>query len=170
MNRRLKEIRNRLGINQGEFSKGLRISQAQLSAIEHGKQNLTDRNIKVICMVYRVNEDWLRTGEGEMFAPLELGNVEENDINSLPLDEKVFLLDYRLLTEPNKKVAKTMVKSLLASQAETEANGQTPKQAPEFLPPSPEPDFPLVPRYHVPPPAPDSAPASAGIEEDEAAG
>ncbi|MDR1218362.1 MAG: helix-turn-helix domain-containing protein [Treponema sp.] len=120
-NNRLKEVRIKLSINQGEFSKGLGISQAQLSAIEHGKQSLTDRNIKVVCMVYRVNEHWLRTGEGEMFAPLESKYIAEDDINSLPPDEKAFLLDYRLLTAPNKKVAKTMVKSLLASQAEIEA-------------------------------------------------
>jgi transcriptional regulator with XRE-family HTH domain len=128
MNNRLKEIRIRLGINQGEFSKGLGISQAQLSAIEHGKQNLTDRNIKVICMVYRINEDWIRTGEGEMFAYLESEYIEETDIDSLPPDEKAFLSDYRLLTEPNKKVAKTMVKSLLASQAETEATKASPPE------------------------------------------
>jgi transcriptional regulator with XRE-family HTH domain len=121
MNNRLKEVRIKLGINQGEFSKGLGISQAQLSAIEHGKQSLTDRNIKVVCMVYRVNEHWLRTGEGEMFVPLE-PSIAEDDIDSLPPNEKAFLLDYRRLTEPNKKVAKTMVKSLLSSQVETEAS------------------------------------------------
>jgi hypothetical protein len=48
-------------------------------------------------------ETWLRNGEDEMSAPLEPKYIEEDDIDSLPPDEKAFLLDYRLLTEPHKK-------------------------------------------------------------------
>ena len=53
---RLKQLRKRLKINQTAYS-----------MIENGINPLSDRHIKVICSVYHVNEDWLRTGEGEMF-------------------------------------------------------------------------------------------------------
>jgi transcriptional regulator with XRE-family HTH domain len=132
--KRLVKVRMEIGLKQGEFADRIGISQGMLSDIEHENKPLTERNIKLIHLTFKVNREWLLTGQGEMFnylsnpppflngEPLEPEHVQENDIDSLPPDEKAFLLDYRLLTEPNKKVAKTMVKSLLASQAETEAS------------------------------------------------
>ena len=64
---RLKQLRKRLKINQTNFAKQLGITQTAYSMIENGINPLSDRHIKVICSVYHVNEDWLRTGEGERF-------------------------------------------------------------------------------------------------------
>ncbi|MDR1215192.1 MAG: helix-turn-helix domain-containing protein [Treponema sp.] len=131
--KRLIKVRAEIGLKQGEFAERIGISQGMLSDIEHENKPLTERNIKLIHLTFGVNREWLLTGQGEMFnhlinppppfdeEPLE-SNIEEDDIDSLPPDEKAFLLDYRRLTEPNKKVAKTMVKSLLSSQVETEAS------------------------------------------------
>jgi transcriptional regulator with XRE-family HTH domain len=131
--KRLIKVRMEIGLKQGEFADRIGISQGMLSDIEHENKPLTERNIKLIHLTFKVNREWLLTGQGEMFnypsnplpflngEPLE-PDIEETDIDSLPPDEKAFLSDYRLLTEPNKKVAKIMVKSLLASQAETEAS------------------------------------------------
>ena len=38
--------------------------------IEHGQNMLTDRNINIICKEFHVNEEWLRSGEGDMFIRL----------------------------------------------------------------------------------------------------
>jgi transcriptional regulator with XRE-family HTH domain len=67
MKERLIAIRKALKLNQGEFAKRLGIKGGALSMIELGKNGLTDQNIKLICMIFNVNETWLRTGEGEMF-------------------------------------------------------------------------------------------------------
>lgn len=67
MNTRIKELRKILKLTQDRFAKSINISRSNLSAIENGTINITDRNVKMICSVHDVNEDWLRTGNGEMF-------------------------------------------------------------------------------------------------------
>jgi hypothetical protein len=36
--------------------------------VEIGATPLTDKNVKLICATFNVNEGWLRTGTGEMFG------------------------------------------------------------------------------------------------------
>lgn len=68
MYHRLKALRKALGLNQQEFSRRLGLSQSTLAMMEVGKRNLNEKHIKLICSYFKVNECWLRTGEGEMFG------------------------------------------------------------------------------------------------------
>ena len=68
MNRRLKQIRNNLGLSQEEFGKKIGIeSRAHISSLENGTRNITDRIIKDTCREFGINEKWLRTGDGDMY-------------------------------------------------------------------------------------------------------
>lgn len=67
MYERLKEIRRELGMNQTEFADSLGIRQAAYSLIETGKKPLAKRYIKTICALYKINENWFLSGEGEMW-------------------------------------------------------------------------------------------------------
>lgn len=64
---RIKKLRKTLKYNQLEFAEKIGIKQTSLSLIETGKNALTEQNIKLICLTFAVNENWLRTGEGDMF-------------------------------------------------------------------------------------------------------
>ncbi|MDR0663661.1 MAG: helix-turn-helix domain-containing protein, partial [Spirochaetaceae bacterium] len=63
---RVGELRKNLGFKQGEFAKKLGLTGAAISAIELDKAPLTDANIRLICLTFGVNEEWLREGKGEM--------------------------------------------------------------------------------------------------------
>lgn len=68
MDKRLKQIRNNLGLSQEEFGKKIGIeSRAHISSLENGNRNITDRIIKDTCREFGINEKWLRTGEGDMY-------------------------------------------------------------------------------------------------------
>jgi len=54
-------------MNQTEFAQHLGLSQSTLAMIEVGKRKFSDKHIKIICSTFNINENWLRTGEGEMF-------------------------------------------------------------------------------------------------------
>jgi DNA-binding XRE family transcriptional regulator len=68
---RIKILRKKhLNLTQDEFAPKINISRSNLGNIESGRVNLTDRVITDICTVFSISEDWLRTGEGEMFTKL----------------------------------------------------------------------------------------------------
>ena len=50
------------------FGRKIRFSKGAVSAMESGARNVTEQTIRAICREFRVNETWLRTGEGPMFV------------------------------------------------------------------------------------------------------
>jgi transcriptional regulator with XRE-family HTH domain len=73
---RIKSLRKSLKLNQTEFAKKLGITYSTISKIETGSQ-LTDQNVKTICLTFGVSEQWLRTGEGEMFVDKSQQDIKE---------------------------------------------------------------------------------------------
>ena len=70
INERIRYLRkDELGLTQAEFAEKLGLKQGSFSSIESGNATVTDRTVKAICMVFNVREEWLRTGEGEMYSP-----------------------------------------------------------------------------------------------------
>ncbi len=67
INDRVKVLRKYLNLSQKDFGARVDMSQGHLTNVETGKRELIDKNIKLICMVFKVNENWLRTGQGNMF-------------------------------------------------------------------------------------------------------
>lgn len=69
MKDRIKELRKSLKLTQQAFADRLGIKQNTVALYEMGRSGVSDGIIKSICREFNVNESWLRTGEGEMFAP-----------------------------------------------------------------------------------------------------
>ena len=71
MNERIKHLRKDvLNISQEEFGKKIGMTKGAISQFEKGSYAPTDQTIMLICREFHVSEDWLRTGEGEMFQAL----------------------------------------------------------------------------------------------------
>jgi len=68
INLRIKKLREKLGLNQREFSKLLSLSGGYIAGIEVNLRQVNDRLIKLIISQFGVNEEWLRLGNGEMFT------------------------------------------------------------------------------------------------------
>lgn len=67
---RVRELRKELQLTLEKFGKPLGVGKTAISKIENGERGLTDQMILAICREYNVDENWLRTGEGEMFKKL----------------------------------------------------------------------------------------------------
>ena len=70
MNTRIKQLRKTLNLTMEEFGKRLGVTRTAISNIESGNRNVTEQMFTSVCREFKVTEDWLRTGEGEMFVSL----------------------------------------------------------------------------------------------------
>jgi transcriptional regulator with XRE-family HTH domain len=67
MNERIRKIRKYFKLSQDEFGSKLGVTNAAISRIENGDRSVTDQLFISICREFNINENWLRTGDGEMF-------------------------------------------------------------------------------------------------------
>ena len=73
------------------FAKRINVSQGLISQICSGATNPSDRTIADICREFRIREEWLRTGEGEMtIADSEMEKLQHffADVLSTAPDER----------------------------------------------------------------------------------
>ncbi len=82
MNERIRELREFLGKSQEDFAQSLELSRNYISLVENGQRNMSSHTIKVLCTLYDVNENWLRTGEGMMFVE----KTEDEEISEMLAD------------------------------------------------------------------------------------
>lgn len=67
MNERIIELRKSLNLSQTDFGKQIGISKSSVSDIEIGRISISERTIISICSKFNVNEEWLKSGNGNMF-------------------------------------------------------------------------------------------------------
>ena len=84
MNNRIRFLRkNILTLSQKNFGEKIGLKQSTINDIESGKNKLTDSNLKLICKVFNINEEWLRNGTEPIF-------IEKGDEPLIDLIEKEF--------------------------------------------------------------------------------
>lgn len=68
LSNRISTLISTLKIKKITFAERLKVSQAFVSQLCSGVKQPSDRTISDICREFNVSEEWLRTGDGEMFA------------------------------------------------------------------------------------------------------
>ena len=114
MNERLKKLRKTLDLTQQEFANKIGIARGDIGAYEVGKNAPSDAVISLICKQFNVDENWLRTGEGEMFIKQTrdeqiasfIGTIQSNEDDSF---KKRFVSMLSALDESDWEVLEKMV-------------------------------------------------------------
>ena len=70
-NERIKIVRKDFGLTLVQFGERLGVTNAAISMVENGINSVSDQLRKAICREFCINENWLRTGEGEMKSMTE---------------------------------------------------------------------------------------------------
>nr|DAL77452.1 MAG TPA: helix-turn-helix domain protein [Caudoviricetes sp.] len=114
MKERLKKLRKTLDLTQQEFADKLKVPRNTIGGYEVGKSNPSDAAVNNICNIFNVNEDWLRTGNGEMFIELTRDEQIENFVGDVLKSEedsfkKKFISMLSALDESDWEVLQKMV-------------------------------------------------------------
>ena len=67
INDRIMAIIEELHLTYASFGEGIGVTRSTISKIKSHSIKVSEQIIVAICSVYCVNEEWLRTGKGEMF-------------------------------------------------------------------------------------------------------
>jgi len=131
-NDRVRILRKSLKLNQEQFAKKLGLSSSAWSRVEIGETSLSDQNVLLICTPGRfvedltINEDWLRTGRGDMLLSPVIAEgqpkIYDDKGRALPPDEAELIKVYRELFISNKKMLSAEAKKILSIQ-ETSKEG-----------------------------------------------
>ena len=97
MNERIKELRKELKLTQQEFADALNIKRGAVANYEIGRNEPIDAVVSLICKTFNVNEEWLRTGAGNMFLELPEEDEEAAYVSELLEDSDNDL--YKLIKE-----------------------------------------------------------------------
>lgn len=67
---RIKDLRKTLEMTQNDFAVRIGLTQNTITKYETGLRSPSNQIVISICREFNVNEEWLRTGNGEMFSPM----------------------------------------------------------------------------------------------------
>lgn len=109
MKERLFELRkNVLKLSRAKFGEPIGMTDSEIKNLENGVTQLKESKIHLIVKTYNVNEQWLKTGEGEMFLEKsESDKLAElfADLMGKPVDdeERQLAESYAALTKEERK-------------------------------------------------------------------
>lgn len=79
INKRFRELRKICKKSQEEWADIMGLSRSGITEIEAGRRNVTEKHIKLLSIESidgkYINEDWLRTGDGDPFKKLTRNQV-----------------------------------------------------------------------------------------------
>lgn len=88
---RIKKVRKALDLTQQEFCDRIGLKRNSISLVESDKRNPSKQLFLAICREFNVNEQWLRTGEGEMFLTLDEDSEFDQISTQIQLSEDDFI-------------------------------------------------------------------------------
>ncbi len=105
MKERIRIIRKELGLTQEEFAKRIGLARNSVASYEIGRREPTNAIIVSICKEFHINEEWLRTGNGEMYS------IQEDDYTKIAVDidkndpkARKVIIDYWNLSPKDKEL------------------------------------------------------------------
>lgn len=128
MNERIRLLRKELGLNQSDFGNKIGVKQGTVAGYESGARTPLDAVVSSICREFDVNEEWLRTGEGEMFEQMTeqqkllkyTGMLLKDKDSAIVNAIQSFIVTYEQLDDTSKatleKIAQQFIDNLKKSQ------------------------------------------------------
>jgi len=113
---RINTLITSLGIKKVRFAERIKVDQSYVTQLIKGRNCPSDRVIDNICRAFGVDEEWLRTGEGPMFVPIDKDKEFDRICMEIQLSDDEFIKDimrkYWGLDESGKAIIRQMLSGL----------------------------------------------------------
>ncbi|MGN0706620.1 MAG: helix-turn-helix domain-containing protein [Faecalibacterium sp.] len=96
---RIRRLRRSLDLTQKEFGEKINLKPNSIALIEGGR-NTSDQTIFAICREFGVNEEWIRTGNGEMFIPAATSELDALAIRYPNMTHESYVFIEKLVNLP----------------------------------------------------------------------
>jgi len=118
LNVRLKQLRKTLDLTQQEFANRIGMKRNTIANYEIKRNEPSTAVISLICREFNVREEWLRTGNGEIFLPInrkdEISKMVKNLLsNESSIFKSRFINMLANLSDSDWKRLETETKKLL---------------------------------------------------------
>ena len=91
INSRIKAIRKGAKLTQTAFGERIGVTKNAVVNMEiPGRSKISDAYIKAICREFDIREEWLRTGEGDQFAPKQASEELERFFSEVTFETPGF--------------------------------------------------------------------------------
>lgn len=112
-----------MGVSQSAFGEKLGVSRSVINNLERGVTVPSDIFLNHLCEIYRVNRQWLETGEGEMFSNASDGEMEKilRATQDSPAMRSLMLTWFQL-NDVNKRALETIVENYVAEYKRQKAD------------------------------------------------
>ena len=120
---RLKLIRKESRLNQTEFGARINLSQTTIGLYESDNRVITDRALSQICSAFNINEEWLKTGEGEMRRATSSLFLRDS---SLDVTDREIIESYIRMTPAQRQFIKNWIQNIAATMSAPTAESATP--------------------------------------------
>ncbi len=118
MNNRIKELRKHLKLTQAKFAEMIGLKATAIGLYESGDRNITEQTIMLLCSIFNVNEEWLLTGNGEMFKQEKNYSLDEflKKRNATSLEIEFMKIYFSLDESIRKKIISDFKKAVLEEE------------------------------------------------------
>jgi len=116
---RIKKIREAENLSQRSLAEKINVAGGTVAQFETGVRNVKDIHIAAICHEFNINENWLRTGEGEMFNAYNSIVDEINAEIGLDEDDKAIIRAYISLPRDTRKAIKGLMRAFITETKES---------------------------------------------------
>jgi len=123
IHKRIKQIRNEAKLTQEEFAKRLGVKRNTVATYEMGRSTPIDAVLSLICREFNINDEWLRTGNGQPYTMLPKNEMVEKAASLLSYRDPNFEALINIYSELDKDDREILIRigsGLLASHKKKE--------------------------------------------------
>ena len=139
MKDRIRKLRKTLDLTQQDFAKKIGMSANVLTNYETGRRNPSKSVINNICKTFHVNEEWLRTGNGEMLVDVsrddQINEFVQQTLAAKPDSfQRRFAAMLSTLSESDWEVLERMAYTIIDERTHVPVSVSEPPAVPDWKP------------------------------------